>query len=237
MSQNSFNGLRVSRFRILGNARRLVRTLVRHVLPCKNTYATDGEDVVLLDLLSPYNLNRAIYVDVGANDPVLISNTYLFYRLGYHGICIDPNPEMAVLYDIFRKRDVFVAAACGNKFSFERLAGSSTTTSSLVRDAESPFGRWVAVAPLDEVLSGLSNDCIFLLSIDTEGNELAVLEGAHRTLERTQFVLAESTNRESDFAIIDMMLQHGYESLRRVGLNLLFQNHRSILPLREGLEN
>jgi FkbM family methyltransferase len=224
-----FGGLEVSRYRLLGNARRLVRAFVLHVLPRKKTYASDGEDYILLELLASYDLGQAVYVDVGANDPVFMSNTYLFYRHGHHGICIDPNPEMAPLYDMVRSRDVFIAAACANEFSFQRLAGSSTTTSSLTRDSQSPFGRWVAVAPLDRILEGLKKCPIFLLSIDTEGHELAVLAGARRTLEKTQFVLAESTNPDTDSAIRDLMFQRDFESLGRIGLNLLFKNYRKIL--------
>jgi hypothetical protein len=80
-----FGGLEVSRYRLLGNARRLVRAFVLHVLPRKKTYASDGEDYILLELLASYDLGQAVYVDVGANDPVFMSNTYLFYR---HGITV-----------------------------------------------------------------------------------------------------------------------------------------------------
>jgi FkbM family methyltransferase len=230
MSKKSIDGLQVSRFRLLGNARRYVRALVLHILPTRTTYASNGEDATLLELLAPYDLDDAIYVDVGANDPVYISNTYLFYRRGHYGVCIDPNPEMAALYDLFRPRDVFVAAACSSGFHFQRLAGPATTTSSLTRDSESPFGRWVAVAPLDEILAGLGNKAIFLLSIDTEGHELAVLQGARHALIRAQFVLAETTSPDSDSTITDLMSQYAYELVRRVGLNLLFKSRRSVLP-------
>jgi hypothetical protein len=55
------------------------------------------------------DLRGGIYVDVGANHPTSISNTFLLYRHGLHGVTIEPNPELSQLHRRFRRRDVVVS--------------------------------------------------------------------------------------------------------------------------------
>lgn len=37
------------------------------------------------------NINKGIYVDIGAYDGIIGSNTYVFDKLGWSGVCIEPN--------------------------------------------------------------------------------------------------------------------------------------------------
>jgi len=78
--------------------------------PCKKSYSQHGEDVHILKLIDTLNINkqRDIYIDVGANHPMDLSNTYLFYRKGYRGVAIEPNKELINLFKVFRKRDIAI---------------------------------------------------------------------------------------------------------------------------------
>ena len=87
----------------------------------KRSYAQSGEDIIAWgELKNSKNQKikkakgeRGFYVDVGAYHPKLLSNTYLFYKKGWRGICVDPNPEMASLFRVARPRDVFLNVGVG----------------------------------------------------------------------------------------------------------------------------
>jgi FkbM family methyltransferase len=79
----------------------------------------------------------------------------------------------------------------------------------------------VPTRPLDEVVADEGLDRVDLLKIDVEGAELAVLAGAHRTLDRHRpLVLVESDDlhqaRYDATAqdVLDAVVAHGYEVFR-----------------------
>src|SRR5262245_49332338 len=76
------------------------------------TYAQYGEDIIAETLLPE---PQGFYVEVGAIHPVQISNTYLFYRKGWRGIAVDPNPSVARLFAKRRPRDIMVQCAIGEQ--------------------------------------------------------------------------------------------------------------------------
>jgi len=58
-----------------------------------NSVAACGQDVFVAELLS-FKKN-GVFVDIGANDGVTISNTWYFEKeLGWDGIAIEPIPQI-----------------------------------------------------------------------------------------------------------------------------------------------
>jgi FkbM family methyltransferase len=58
----------------------------------ESTYFSQfGEDVILRSYF-PKNKKSGFFVDIGAYQPVSLSNTYYFYLKGWRGINIEPNP-------------------------------------------------------------------------------------------------------------------------------------------------
>src|SRR6266700_3989274 len=57
-------------------------------------YAQAGEDIILASLFYRLNIEKPTYLDIGANHPAFISNTYYFYLRGSRGVCIEPNPRL-----------------------------------------------------------------------------------------------------------------------------------------------
>ena len=52
-------------------------------------YSQFGQDDWVLSKIK----NIGFYVDIGANNGISISNTYYMEKLGWQGICVEPNPE------------------------------------------------------------------------------------------------------------------------------------------------
>ncbi len=53
-------------------------------------------------------------IDIGAGDPVMISNTYYYYWRGWNGLLIEPHPRYAERIKLMRPRDVFLPIAIMN---------------------------------------------------------------------------------------------------------------------------
>jgi hypothetical protein len=61
------------------------------------SYSAAGEDrIVLAWLEMGYRLDirNVRYLDVGANDPSVLSNTFLLYQLGASGVLVEPDPDL-----------------------------------------------------------------------------------------------------------------------------------------------
>lgn len=72
----------------------------------KRSFSQSGEDMVVDSILG--RPKKGFYVDIGAFHPKIFSNTYLFYKRGWRGICVEPNPEAKWKFGLVRPRDVFV---------------------------------------------------------------------------------------------------------------------------------
>ena len=83
----------------------------------KRSFAQSGEDLIAWGEIQGSKTQKlknakqgqmGFYVDIGAYHPKLFSNTYLFYKKGWRGICVDPNPKMGEIFAKARPRDVFL---------------------------------------------------------------------------------------------------------------------------------
>lgn len=62
--------------------------------PGAETYAQYGQDLFLTEVLFP-RLEGGYFVDIGANDGVSLSNTWLLEkRRNWKGVCIEPQPDI-----------------------------------------------------------------------------------------------------------------------------------------------
>lgn len=77
------------------------------------SYSPDFEDFILYYIF--YDIPNGFYIDVGAHDPNKWSVTKSFYDRGWHGINIDPLPYKYPLFEKYRRRDINLQIAAGNK--------------------------------------------------------------------------------------------------------------------------
>ncbi len=66
----------------------------------QKSWSQEGEDLILYRFFD--GKQNGFYVDVGAHHPFRFSNTYRFYRMGWHGINIDASPSTSTLKDLTR---------------------------------------------------------------------------------------------------------------------------------------
>src|SRR5258705_9712805 len=141
------------------------------------------------------------YIDVGAGHPIADNVSFWFYERGWHGIVVDPQPELAALYQRLRPRDLAVRGLVGRhcgEIDFhvvERLHGLSTTVESLAQKAKA-FGVdyqtvRMPVTTLAKLCEKHDLGSIDFLKIDVEGAEGDVLFGGDWTRFRPKVTVTE----------------------------------------------
>jgi hypothetical protein len=152
----------------------------------KFTYSFTGEDRILESLCKSRITESGFYVDVGCNHPIFLSNTYLFYKRGWRGICIDANEKLIRKYKFYRPRDKGFCALVSNtkeKREFYKLTNDvlSTTEQHLLepytKQGQSIETTLMEPVSLTEILDDLNAPrTIDILSIDTEEHDFNVLQ-------------------------------------------------------------
>ena len=164
------------------------------------------------------------YVDVGANDPVLDSQSYHLEALGWTGLLVEPDPDCCNLLRKNRK-GVVVEMACSSPENAGRLlqlnrAGPHSTLEerpiapgAVVRSTVS-----VRCDTLDAILRSQGAPVGFdLLSIDIEGHELVALSGFSFSHWKPRLVLLE--DHVTHLKKHALMQRSGYQLILRTGLN------------------
>lgn len=180
------------------------------------------------------------YLDIGAHDPVVGSNTFLFYLRGWRGVTIEPTVENFEGHRRARPRDVqldyAISDECGLRTFFECTERSVSTLDPVEADLRRRGGQGVAarMVPVMTVRALVESDSLppwlgvpDLLSIDVEGHERAVLEGCPfdagwlprvLVLEACRPCTAVPCHEDWDGIII----AHGYQHVETAGVNRIY---------------
>jgi len=201
------------------------------------SFAQEGEDIALDRLLE--GQKNGFYVDVGCHHPFRFSNTYLFYRRGWSGICIDPLPGTAKLFGKWRKRDrvietgVSQAPAELTYHMFDEPALNTFDAALAEERARQTRYRVVksTKVPTDTLANILNRNAsavrtIDFLTVDVEGLDLEVLQSNDWQRYRPRIVLVECLSR--DLAAIPgdptarFLAEVGYVPHAKTGNSVIF---------------
>lgn len=204
------------------------------------SFSQNGEDRIAWEYLGASS--EGFFVEVGANDPVLLSQTWFFEQRGWRGILVEPQPHMADKLRQVRKGSVVVEAGAGSP----AMSGTATLKETrahawsyikgepnqeeVIREVE------VAIRTLDAIFEELGVERIDLLSIDTEGMEIDVLNGLD--LQRWQPRLIFLEDHLDDLELFFYMRRRGYRLVHRTGVNAWWIPRgapRPSVPLRQKL--
>ena len=174
----------------------------------RESYSQEGEDLILERLFE--SQDSGFYVDVGAHHPRRFSNTYLFYKRGWHGINIEPNPDALKLFYRHRKRDINLGFGVADTegelsyFMFNEPALNSFDRALSEQRQDHRYRivdtRSISVKRLSRILeeSMPGGTSIDFMSIDVEGYDLQVLKSNDWTRFRPACLLVESSGFDLD---------------------------------------
>jgi FkbM family methyltransferase len=165
------------------------------------------------------------FVEVGANEPRHLSQTWHLEEKGWRGILVEPNPACAA--ELRRERPnstVFQVACSSPEKAGEALFhfSSTSTLSGLERCVDDPGivyerSETVKVMTLDAILESAGNPKIDFISIDVEGTELDVLKGFSLRKHRPTLLLVE--DKVNNLQKHRHLKSQGYRLVRRTSLN------------------
>lgn len=193
------------------------------------SYSQHGQDTFVYETFFKKQTEPGTFVDVGAYDGVTFSNTLLFERLGWTGVCVEPLPAP------FRKLQTSRNAICVNCALADRMGEATFVEAEMPEPFEQMYsglqanfddrhtrlirehGRnvrhyKVPVRTLPDILSEFGIRRFDYLSVDTEGSEWKILRDFDFGSYGVSVVSVENNAR--DDKLLRLMAQHGYQLIR-----------------------
>ncbi|MBE9224280.1 FkbM family methyltransferase [Phormidium sp. LEGE 05292] len=209
----------------------------------KQSYSQFGED---LEILKFFNFKKlAYYVEIGANDGITNSNTFLLEQQGWKGLLVEANPDLIPCCLQSRPNSIVmnyavVASEKIGTIDFYRVVGgprgldglSTTVTDGNFISMINQYGGKVEkisvpATILDDILNQNNSPVGFeLLSIDVEGAELEVLKGFSIEHFKPRIILVEDNSQGKDVCVRNYLKLHGYVRVHRTGVNDWYVNYQ-----------
>jgi FkbM family methyltransferase len=212
--------------------KRITHRLANIVLPrhAEASFSQEGEDMLLRRIFE--GQSTGFYVDVGAHHPERFSNTNYFYRRGWRGINVEPNPDASNVFAQARSRDINLQCGIAEKagslkyYRFDEPALNSFDSALVENRLLNTHYRVVQeivvpVVRLDHILenhlpAGMDID---FLTIDVEGFDLQVLKSNDWDRFRPVCVLAELLSSDLEDVISNevfvFLKSHGYKAFSK----------------------
>ena len=229
----------------LATAARLNFQMIRVMLAGKKrraerSWSQHGEDERLVQELQD-SLRDGYYVDVGANHPAELSNTFRLYNLGMRGVCVEPNDLLCVMHQRYRPGDDVINVAVGPDVGFARFYQMSHHAFSTFSAEDAKMRQAGGMKLLRVVfkpvfrLEIILRNCVpdgrnklELLSVDTEGWDEMVLRSNDWEKHRPRFVIVECNTEDAAMSIARFMQEVGYRDVGTYGINGLFRDARTM---------
>jgi FkbM family methyltransferase len=173
--------------RTVVNRGRLMRHALLAPVLAHQSFSQCGEDIILRFALQSLGIFRPRYLDVGAHDPLKLSNSALFYQVGGRGVNVEPNPLLFQEFVRRRAKDVNlnvgIASGSGTLEFYVMDNPELSTFSRSTADEYQTQGIKVRevvpvpVLPINEILERYGTAGGFdVLSLDVEGAEEDILQ-------------------------------------------------------------
>ena len=199
-------------------------------------YASYELDKFVKETFFPKKLN-GYFIDIGSHNGVDMNNTYYFENEGWDGICFEPIPKIFQELKLNRKcKLVNKAISDKNGISkFFAIEGYSDMLSGLVdnyndthiiriNDEIEKYNQSfdyidVECATFDKEVNRTDID---ILSIDTEGSELAILKSIDFKKYNINTMIIEYNYHNQD--LINLINDNGFQIVNKIGVDIIAKN-------------
>lgn len=184
---------------------------------------------------------EGIFIDIGAHDGISFSNTKFFEELGWTGICVEPIPE--VFNQLKSNRLCACIQACvGSKRGkgiFLRCRGYTEMLSGLFNEYDprhlerikqeqriyngSLEKIEVDIYTLNDLLEQNGISYVDYLSVDTEGNELSILQSIDFSRFKIKVIDVENNYKDNGNELFNFLFSKNYKHFATIGCDEIFE--------------
>lgn len=212
----------------------------------KKSYSQAGEDAILMYLFVMLGipLEECTYLDLGANHPCEMSNTWFFYQQGASGVLVDANPKLAKELQHERPRDRVVNACVGpvsgETLDFHVLSADGLSAPGDVTEVlrANPSVRVLETIPMQTVsvndLMQQLGSAPRILNLDIEGMEMEILRSIDFAAYRPMVMIVEMIPYAKHLVvgqknqdILQFMQSRGYVEYAFTGINSIFLDRQA----------
>src|ERR1035438_2756517 len=166
-----------------------------------------------------------VFVEVGANDPVAGSQTWLLEQNGWQGVLVEPQASLCEKLRSARPRSQVFQVACsrpGSEGEADLILTEYDGNATLKPQRDSHGINYVGtervrITTLDSVLQAAGVSRIDFVSLDVEGHEIEVMRGFNFEKYKPSLILIEDGVR--DLAKHRFLKRRGYKLVKRTTLN------------------
>jgi FkbM family methyltransferase len=207
-----------------------------------NSYSQAGEDMILNFLFRDYGKSNISYLDLGTNVPDWSNNTYIFYRNGNRGVCVEADANLIKNIKLKRPKDTVLNVGVSISEEKEAIFYVFDTPSISTFDREEAlyresFGNYKIVNEVKVPLININNlisdnfeKYPDLISIDIENLDFDVLKSIDYHKYPIPVICVETCKysenhiRPKDYRFKELMLNNGYEVYADTYINTIFVN-------------
>ncbi|MBT3072160.1 FkbM family methyltransferase [Rhodomicrobium sp. Az07] len=191
-------------------------------------------------ILKQMKIKKPYYVDIGANHPTRLNNTYKFYEKGSEGLLVEANPELARKLASKRPRDEIIANALEREGVSEvelhimnSHEFSTTDRSQAAKPSEHRFFkvRETVVVPTISFPNICRRCCatpVDFVSLDIETNLMPLVSEIDFTKFRPKIWCVETKiynpdgSNQRDWDLIDFFISQNYTVYADTFINTIF---------------
>lgn len=200
-------------------------------------YSQFGQDRWLNENIFNGKTN-GVFIDIGANDGILYSNSYFFeHYLNWTGICIEPLPN--IYQKLEKNRSCICINGCVSDFTgsakFLECGMLSGLINKISQQHYDDIEKWlghkcekiieVSVFKLMDLIQKYQLNYIDYISIDTEGGELDIIKSID--FDKITIKIIDVENNYSDNRLQLFLEQKGYVLKTTLGVDLIFEKRGS----------
>lgn len=199
------------------------------------SFSQRGEDLLSLALLRNKGIAKPSYVDIGANHPTKLSNTYLMYLLGGRGMNIEPDPDAAEAIRRARPEDTTInAGVAADEGERDFFIMSTNVANTFLRSEAEELERRdgnrikrVARVPMRNLMNLLAEHSLVpdFMSLDVEGMDLEILQTVDWACCRPKVICVETIDyftQKKNLEIVRLLAEQGYTLHADTFINSIF---------------
>lgn len=213
-----------------------------YVMLNKRSYSQTGEDSIIAHIVAMLGipLEECTYLDLGANQPKEMSNTYFYYSKGASGVLVEANPMLAARLSAVRSRDVVLNKCISSKsgdcldfniMNFDGLSMIGDPSEVIEKNPQAKVVQTISIetVAVPDIIEKYFKKPPVIMNIDIEGMEMDVLNSIDFEVCRPLIIITEMIPYATKLVvntknteISEFMKKVGYEEYAFTGINSIF---------------